>query len=538
MAYMHKLSVCILLALMACSRMPERDSRTVFRYNEAAGITSLDPAFARNQANIWAVNQLFSGLVQMDNNLRVQPAIAKSWEILDSGCTYQFTLRNDVYFHASAAFADGKPRPVTAHDFEYSFQRLISPELAAPGAWVFQKVKSFKALNDSLFQIKLKHSFPPFLGILSMKYASVVPEEAVEYFGDEFGQNPVGTGPFYFKMWQPNEKLVLRKNQQYWERDSAGNNLPYLEALAITFIPDKQSAFLEFVKGNLDLISGLDASYKDELLTFDGELQEQYREEFTLYRQPYLNTEYLAFLVDSSQSVVQGSPLMNQKVRQAINYCFDRRKMMRYLRNNIGTPATAGMIPKGLPAFDTSAVPGYHYNPAKAKALLAEAGYPEGKGLAEITLQTNSSYLDLCEYLQSEARKVGIPLKVEVTPPSTLRQSIATSKVPFFRASWIADYPDAENYLSLFYSENWAPNGPNYTHFRNPRFDAWYRQASTITNDSVRQALYQRMDSLVMAQAPVVPLYYDQVLRFYPRSIVGLGGNALNLLELKKVRKE
>lgn len=535
---MHKASVFILLFLMACSRIPERDPQTVFRYNEAAGITSLDPAFARNQANIWAVNQLFSGLVQMDNNLRVQPAIAKNWDIQDSGRTYQFTLRNDVYFHASPAFAEGKPRKVNAYDFEYSFHRLISPELAAPGAWVFQNVDSFKALNDSIFQISLKQSFPPFLGILSMKYASVVPKEAVEYFGDEFGQNPVGTGPFYFKLWQPNEKLVLRKNQNYWERDSAGNTLPHLEAVAISFIPDKQSAFLEFVKGNLDLISGLDASYKDELLTFDGELQEKYRQNFNLYGQPYLNTEYLAFLVDSSQSVVESSPVMNRKVRQAINYCFDRKKMMRYLRNNIGTPATAGMIPKGLPAHETAAIPGYDYNPKKAKELLAEAGFPEGKGLPEITLQTNSSYLDLCEYLQSEARKVGIPLKVEVTPPSTLRQSIATSKVPFFRASWIADYPDAENYLSLFYSENWAPNGPNYTHFKNRQFDSWYVEASTITNDSARQKLYQRMDSLVMAHAPVVPLYYDQVLRFYPKTIKGLGGNALNLLELKTVRKE
>lgn len=517
--------------------MPERDPQTMFRYNEAAGITSLDPAFARNQANIWAVNQLFSGLVQMDDQLRVQPAIAKNWEISDSGKTYRFTLRNDVFFHDSPALANGESRRVTAHDFKYSFQRLISAELAAPGAWVFQKVENFEALNDSIFEIKLKQSFPPFLGILSMKYASVVPHEAVDYFGDEFGQNPVGTGPFYFKLWAPNEKLVLRKNDKYWEHDSKGNALPYLEAVAISFIPDKQSAFLEFVKGNLDLISGLDASYKDELLTFEGELQEKYRADFKLYRQPYLNTEYLAFLVDSSQSVVERTPVLNRKIRQAINYCFDRKKMMRYLRNNIGTPATAGMIPKGLPAFDTAAVPGYEYNTAQAKSLLADAGYPEGKGLPEITLQTNSSYLDLCEYLQSEARKVGIPLKVEVTPPSTLRQSIATSKVPFFRASWIADYPDAENYLSLFYSENWAPDGPNYTHFKNAQFDDWYREASTITNDSTRQVLYQRMDSLVLAEAPVVPLYYDQVLRFYPKNISGLGGNALNLLDLKKVRK-
>jgi peptide/nickel transport system substrate-binding protein len=212
--------------------------------------------------------------------------------------------------------------------------------------------------------------------------------------------------------------------------------------------------------------------------------------------------------------------------------------MMRYLRNSVGTPATAGMIPKGLPAFDTSKITGYHYNPAKAKALLAQAGFPNGKGLPEISLQTNSSYLDLCEYIQGEAQKVGFKLKVEVSPASTLRQGIATGKVPFFRASWIGDYPDAENYLSLFYSKNWSPNGPNYSHFKNAIFDSLYVQATYTVNDAARYRLYQKMDSLVMQHAPVVPLYYDQVLRFYPKKVQGLGGNAMNLLELKEVYKK
>jgi len=235
---------------------------------------------------------------------------------------------------------------------------------------------------------------------------------------------------------------------------------------------------------------------------------------------------------------MQGSPLLDRRIRQAINYGFDRVKMMKYLRNNIGTPALSGMIPKGLQAYDPKQIPGYPYNPEKSKQLLTEAGYPNGEGMPPITLQTNSSYLDLCEYLQGELTAIGIPLKVEVTPPSTLRQAMATSKVSFFRASWIGDYPDAENYLSLFYSENHAPNGPNYSHFKNSQFDQWYREATAETNDSLRISVYQKMDSLVMAEAPVVPLYYDQVLRFYPKSIKGLEGNAMNLLDLKTVRKQ
>jgi peptide/nickel transport system substrate-binding protein len=525
------------LLLGGCGYQSQYDDSQVFRYNEAAGITSLDPAFSRNQANIWAVNQLFNGLVQMDEDLRVQPCIAKSWEILDSGLTYVFHLRNDVLFHASKCFKNEEQRKVTAGDFLYSFERLLDKELAAPGSWVFQKVKSFKAVNDSTFTIELQTPFSPFLGILSMKYCSVLPQEAVEYYGLAFRENPVGTGPFYFKLWEGNEKLVLRKNVNYFEKAENGDSLPYMEAVAITFIPDKQSAFLEFIKGNLDFMSGIDASYKDELLTFEGELQQKYAERFNLYRQPYLNTEYLAFLVDSNQDVMLNSPLLNLKIRQAINYGFDRKKMMRYLRNNIGTPANSGMIPKGLGSYNPEVVNGYDYNPEKASQLLAEAGYPKGLGLPEITLQTNASYLDLCEYIQGELAAIGIKLKVEVTPPSTLRQSIATSKVPFFRASWIGDYPDGENYLSLFYSENHSPNGPNYTHFKSVRFDSLYREATSQPLDSIRYHLYAQMDSLVMAEAPVVPLYYDQVLRFYPKTVKGLGGNAMNLLDIKRVKK-
>lgn len=528
----------LLLLMMACSPQKQYDDTLIFRYNEAAGITSLDPAFSRNQANIWAVNQLFNGLVQMDDNLQVQPCIAKSWEISDSGMTYTFHLRDDVLFHANSCFEKETQRKVTAQDFKYSFERVRSTYLAAPGSWVFTNVLAFDAPNDSTFKIYMKQPFPPFLGILSMKYCSVVPQEGVDFYGNSFRENPVGTGPFYFKIWAENEKLVLRRNANYFEKDEDGNSLPYLESVAISFIPDKQSAFLEFIKGNLDFMSGIDASYKDELLTHTGELQARYAEDFNLYRQPYLNTEYLAFLVDSSQTVMANSPLLDKRIRQAINYGFDRKKMMRYLRNNIGEPANYGMIPRGLASFDTSRVVGYDYNPEKAKALLAEAGYPNGKGLPAIKLQTNSSYLDLCEYIQGEVANVGIPMEVEVTPPSTLRQSIATSKVPFFRASWIGDYPDGENYLSLFYSENWAPNGPNYTHFKNAVFDSLYQRASAETLDSARFVLYAKMDSLVMSEAPVVPLYYDQVLRFYPKRVSGLGGNAMNLLDLKRVRKE
>lgn len=533
----HKLILALILLVSSCSAPFEYDDKQIFRYNSHSGISSLDPAFSKAQYEIWACNQIFNGLVQMDRELNVLPAIAESWTIDSTGTVYTFQLRDDVYFHENECFGKDKPRTVNSQDFYFSFLRLQSKELAAPGSWVFNNVEEFSNPSPNIFVIKLKNPFPPFLGLLSMKYCSVIPKEAVDFYGNEFRSNPVGTGPFYFKIWEENEKLVFRKNVNYFEKDEAGKPLPYLESVAISFIPDKQAAFLEFIKGNMDFLSGIDASYKDELLNPIGQLNTRYADQFQIYRSPYLNTEYLAFLMDSSQSALQNSPVKIKKIRQAINYGFDRKKMMRYLRNNIGSPAYSGIIPKGLKAFDSLKIQGYSYKPELAAKLLKEAGFPKGKGLGEIKIQTNASYLDLCEYIQGELSTLGLKIEVEVSPPSTLRQAISSSKVEFFRASWIADYPDAENYLSLFYSENWVPNGPNYTHFKNDQFDQWYRQSSQETNDSLRRRLYQKMDSLVISEAPIVPLYYDEVLRFYPKHISGLEGNPMNLLDLKRVSK-
>lgn len=510
----------LLLFSLSCGSPSQDEKLSIFKYNQASGIATLDPAFAKDQAAIWACNQLFNGLVQLNEKLEVVPSIAKSWDISNDGLSYTFYLRDDVLFHHHEIFT--QERRVVASDFSFSFDRLKSKQLASPGAWVLSNVKSYTPLNDSTFSIKLKNPFPPFLGLLSMPYCSVVPKEIVE--NTDFRAHPIGTGPFQFQYWKEGVKLVFRKNQNYFEKEG-DNGLPYLDAVAITFIKDKQAAFLEFLKGNLDFISGIDASYKDEVLKRDGGLQEKYKGKINLQSEPYLNTEYLGFLMEEALPI---------EIRQAINYGFDKEKMLKYLRNNIGTPALQGFVPKGLPSFSEE-LKGYDYNTEKAKQLIAASGFDANK---EIVLSTTSSYLDLCEYIQNALSEIGLNIKIEVNPPSTHRQMVATSKLLFFRGSWIADYADAENYLALFYSKNFCPNGPNYTHFANEKFDDLYERASKETNDSVRYLLYNRMDEIIINQAAIVPLYYDRVLRFSQPNISGFNPNAMNLLDLKRVKKQ
>ncbi len=525
------LGIFVVFILQGCTYSQKKDKEhLIFKYNEHSNIATLDPAFARNPQTIWPSNQLFNGLVQLDDQLNIQPDIAKSWRINDSTSTYTFTLRDDVYFHKNKVFKKDSTRRVIAQDFVYSFDRLLSPELASPGSWVLNAVQRYHAANDSTLVIQLKKPFPAFLGLLSMRYCSVVPKEAITYYGSDFRSNPVGTGPFMFKFWEENIKLILRKNPIYFEKDAQGNSLPYLEAVAITFLPDKQSEFLQFAQGNIDFMTGLDNSYKDDIITTKGALQPKYKDKVKLITTPYLNTEYLGFFMGSTSKEI-ASPL----IRQAINYGFDREKMVTYLRNSMGIAATHGFIPKGLAGFDS--IQGYSYDPEKARALINRYKQATGATTIQVTIGTNSQYLDLCEYIQGELEKLGISITIDVMPPATLRQLKSSGELDIFRASWVADYPDAENYLSLFYSPNFTPNGPNYTHFKNVVFDSLYVEAQKISEISKRKLLYTQMDSIIISQAPIVPLYYDIAVRFVSKKITGLGINPQNFLVLKRVKK-
>lgn len=534
----HALALACVALLLATCATPEREIRTCFYYNEPLGITSLDPAFANNNANIWPISQLFNGLVQLNDSLQVTPCIAKSWQLTDSGKTYTFTLRADVFFNDNEVFANGKGRRVTAADFVFSFNRIKDEKTASPGEWVFRTVadNGFTALNDSTFSIKLKEPYAPFLQILCMPYCVVVPHEAISRYGKDFRSKPVGTGPFFVKYWYEGNRLVLWKNPNYFERDEKGNRLPYLDAVSVSFIADKQVAFLEFIKGKLDMLQGIDGVYKDELLSADGKLNTKYADKFSLLSVPYLNTEYMGFLVDENLPQVQSSVYKDKRLRQALNYAIDRDKMARYLRNNMVTPATAGFVPKGMPSF-TTAVQGYSYNPTLARKLLADAGYPNAKGLPELVLNTTPNYLDICEFIQSELSALGIKSRIEVNEAATHRKIVANQGMAFFRGSWLGDYPDAENYLSLFYSKNFAPGGPNYTHFKNAQFDKLFEQAMRVVDDSSRFALYNRLDKMVVDEAPVLFLYYDRAVRFVNKRVQGFSIDPMNRMVLKRVKK-
>lgn len=527
---------CLSGLLMACGG--RRNDAGFFRYNESSGVATLDPAFAKSQSVMWTAHQLFNTLVEVNDKLEIAPSLATRWEISNEGKTYRFFLRDDVYFHDDACFPGGKGRKMLAADIAYSLRRIMDPSTASSGAWIFNGKLSldsgFVAVNDSVFELRLYRAFPPILGILSMQYCSIIPQEAVAMYRQQFRAHPVGTGPFRFLAWEEGQTLLLPRNEHYFEKDSAGRSLPYVKGVKVSFNDSKAAEFLLFRQQQIDFINDIDASFKDEVLQKNGELREEWVAKLQLKKHAYLNTEYIGILSDSTNPLVKSSPLRIRAVRQAMNYAFDRRKMMLYLRNSIGKPAESGFIPDGLPSFDENAVRGYRYMPDSARILLQQAGFGEGKGLPVFVLLTIPQYAELGSYIAHELNENGFNVKVDVLQKSFLLEQTAQSKALFFRGSWIADYPDAENYLGVFYSKNPAP--PNYTRYNNPAYDRLYEQALLETRDSQRYALYQEMDRLLVRDAPIIPLWYDEACWLVQNQVEGFAPNSLNLLELRRVR--
>ncbi len=533
----YLLLFCWMAGCASCSHNGPQQKK-IFHYNEVTGIASLDPAFAKNQSVMWAIHQLYNTLVETDDELHMVPSLAKSWEVSADRKLYIFHLRTDVFFHDNDAFAGGIGRRLTAADVVYSFNRITDKHTASSGAWIFNDRVSpgngFSAVNDSTFKLSLLKPFNPILGLLSMQYCSVVPKEVVEKYGKDFRSHPCGTGPFRFVAWEEGQAMVLAKNKRYFEKDSTGMQLPYIDGIKISFYDSRATEFLLFQQGAEDFINDIDPSFKDEVISKKGELKKEWAHKIVLSKHPYLNTEYLGMVVDSSNELVKHSPLRLLKIRQAINYAFDRRKMMLYLRNSIGIPAESGFIPAGFPCFDSSLVKGYHYDPQKARQLVKEAGLGDFNSFPVIKLLTIPIYADFASFIAKELEAAGIKIQVEVVQKSLLLEQTAKSEALFFRGSWIADYPDAENYLSVFYSRNPAP--PNYTRYNNPLFDRLYEQSLTETIDSVKQQLYRQMDQLVINDAPVVPLWYDEVFRLVNPRVKNFRANGLNLLELRRVQ--
>lgn len=517
------------LVLFIQCNVDNHDNLTVFRYNEAASVSTLDPAFVKSQSENWIVTQINAGLIQLDTLLQVQPMIADSWEISKDGREYVFHLKSNVYFHG---WKNHAPRKLSAYDVQYSFKRLMDPKTASPGTWVFSdkvnlEENPFTAIDSFTFRLKLVRSFPPLLGILSMPYCYILPKEAVEHYGKDFRNNPVGCGPFVFKRWEEQVGMVLLKFDQYFEYGPQKRRLPYLDAVNIDLNPNKSSAFMDFSTGKYDFFNEIEAGVKDEILDPYGNLTPKYKGRYQLKKAPFLNTEFLMFNMQSENPLLQ-----SVKIRKAMNLLINREAIVNNVRNGLGIASYHGFTP---PSLLSSKTKGYGLNKKEAQRLILESELDISQPL---TLGVTSDYMDMALFIKNDLESAGFQIKIDIHPGSYLRQLRNGQQLDFYRGSWIADYPDAENYLACFYGANHYPKGPNYSRFQDDAFDKLYNQAMLETNSKSRGLLMNAMDSILIQDPPFICLYYDKSLRITKPSVKHLFSYPNNMLQLKYVIKD
>ncbi len=545
------------------SKGPVATENTLRFAGSALQVRTLDPVAVGDTASSGICNQIYEGLVIYNQEtLAVEPCLAESWDISPDGTLYTFKIRRGIRFHDDPCFPGGRGRELTAHDVEYSFTRVCDPVALGTGFWLVdgrvsgateynqarqeflkenpkfweiedsgEGVTGFRVLDDYTFQIELVQPFAPFLKLLAMSYFQVAAPEAVETYGpahnqpgeDTFFKHPVGTGPFALERWEPDVELSLRANPHYWGKDEQGRTLPHVDAVYIVSRRDPHTAFMEFEEGNSD-VAGVPDQDWDRVMKDDKVLNEPYASRYKLETAPTLTTFYYGFNMTMEPF---GS---NKKLRQAFNYAIDREAIIEQIYRGLGFPAY-GPIPPGLPGYDPENDE-YEFDREKAKKLLAEAGYPGGKGLGEIVLYVSGagdSPDRTSVAVMEQLRLINVRVRLKQQPWPLHLESIDRGEAQFFRLGWIADYPDAENFLALFLTRNHNP-GPNSTLYSNPQFDKLYDQAMLEPVESKRAVLYRRAAALIIDDCPWLFTTYGETLSLrqpwisnYPVNALGVG---------------
>lgn len=505
-----------------------------FRYNEEEFLKTLSPVNITEVTGSRVIDQIYEGLVMLDQaDLTIKPQLAKSWDVNPEGTVYTFHLRTGIRFQDDPSFPDGKGREITAKDFKYCLDRLCYYNPAEnQGFWIFRDlvkgandyqeltknkqddpngVSGVTVINDSTLQIELVRPFSVFLDRMALPFARVYPKEAVEEYGTDMRIKAVGTGPFQVKLIKENEVVFLTRNPNYWGYDEHGNQLPYLDNIKISFIKEKKTELLAFQKGDLDMVYRLPFDMKEDVVDADDNLKEPY----TFAQVQATNSmtiQYYGFL--------HANPVFGDKrVRQAFCYAIDRDKICRFTIKASGAPAIYGYVPPKTGSYDVTNVKGYSYDPERARNLLEEAGYPKGKGFPKVTLQLNSGGGRNEQVAQAIQKMLTETLNIQVellqVPWAQHTESIESAKVQFWRLGWVADYPDPENFLNLFYGK-WVPDDINVKtylnsfRYKSAKFDEVYERALSTVDETARNALYNQADQIAIDDAVALPIYYDR----------------------------
>ncbi|MEO8589631.1 MAG: ABC transporter substrate-binding protein [Flavobacteriales bacterium] len=521
----------------------------VFNANETEELRSLFPLSLTQAASHRIGAQIFEGLVRFDQrDLSIIPALAGSWTVDPTGTVYTFHLRKGVLFHDDTCFAGGKGREFTAKDVRNCYNALCTYGEMNQMFWLFQDriaganahyqatatgqpsegVSGIEAIDDLNVRITLTAPWPGFLQVLAHQGCWIWPAEALQFYGKEVLWHPVGTGPFRMKSFRKGEALVMERNPAYWGTDEEGDPLPFLDAVRYTFVQDKLKELAEFEAGHLSVIYELPVDRTDFLNTTDR---------FQVQTIPGMAIQFYGFNM-------RRAPFTDGRVRKAFSLAIDRSALVDSVLGGLGVATTHGVVPPGFADYPYDTVPTTVYDPARARELLADAGFPGGRGLPTVFLQVNNNgfgYVKVAEAVQAMLeRELGARVISSVLPAEQHFKRVEQGEATFWREGWIADHPDPENFLALFYGRN-APadtSQPSYlnsTRFSDERYDSLFTLALHTTDRSARMGLLAQAEKRLMEEAVVAPLYHERAVRLLQPWVRDLPVNGMEYRDLRKV---
>ncbi len=534
-------------SLLSCVSKRSKDPPNTVYLSLGARVKTLDPIYADDSYTNPSSAKIYETLYQyhyLKRPLQLEGLLAEGvprWG--KDRKTLTIKIKKGVLFQDDPCFkaTGGRGREMTASDIVYSFKRLADPKLRSTGWWIFdhrikglnewrktvlssgkadysQEVAGLKATGRHTLRIELTQPSVQFLFFLTMPFTSVVAKEAVQMYGEDFRRTPVGTGPYLYDRKNSNlsSKLIFNRNPTYRHEVyptkgapgdqskglliDAGKPLPRNDKIVVEIFQESQPMWLKFMSGDLDL-SGIPKDNFATAIEADGNLNQKMKEGGI-----QLVTGYEPDLTFVGMNLVDSLLGENVDLRRALSRAYDSDPVIKIFYNGRATRAV-GPIPPGLTGYDPKFKNPYReFSVKEAKKLLAKAGFPAGKGLKRIEYLTNVSTAgrQMSELLKKQMAEIGVDLKLNLTTWPEFQKSINNKKAQLFGMSWRGDYPDAENFLQLFYSKNAPPHGSNYFNYKNHRFDALYEKSLTLKPGSVREKLYRKMNKMIARDVPAI----------------------------------
>lgn len=522
----------------------------VFSANESEELRSLFP-LSLVQASAHRIgSQVYEGLVRMDaKDLTVIPGLAESWQVDPSGLAYTFTLRKGVRFHDADCFPDGTGRELTSNDVVLCLNRICTQDPGNSMFWLFQDrvlganahfasgapasepVKGISAPDESTVRIELSSPWPGFLHVLAHQGCWIYPQEAIDRYGADVLWRPVGTGPFKVKSFERGKALVLERWPHYWGTDTDGASLPYLDAVRYTFAAEKEEELDAFLAGALSVVYELPVGRTEVMRPDAG----------------YIVQMASALSIQFFGLNTRKPPFSDPRVRRAFALAIDREAIVDTVLDGLGIVAEHGPVAPGLADYPYDLVRGIRYDPAEARRLLAEAGYAGGEGLPTIHLQVNNNgfgYVKVAEAVQTMLeQELSARVITSVLPAEQHFQRVEMGQPLFWREGWIADHPDPENFLALFYGRNApadtsAPSTLNSTRHRDARFDSLFALAGRTAEPSERMRLLALAEDRLMEDLPIIPLYHERSVRLVQSWVKDFPINGMEYRDLRAVWME